>query len=143
MVKIPYGISDFGKLIQDNYYFVDRTSYIETLEGLGAPYLIFLRPRRFGKSLWISILHHYYGMEHKADFETLFGKYHIGRHPTPLANSYLVLRLEFSRVDTTTEEGTYQGFLSNVKSTRPAKNTWTCSCCVARLSRHPTSSPSN
>lgn len=115
MIKIPYGISDFGKLVQGGYYFVDRTGYIETLEGLGAPYLIFLRPRRFGKSLWISILHHYYGLEHKEDFEALFGKYHIGRQPTPLANSYLVLRLEFSRVDTTTEEGTYQGFLSNVR----------------------------
>lgn len=115
MVKIPYGISDFSDMATGGYFFVDRTDYIEQLEKLSEKYLIFLRPRRFGKSLWISILHHYYGLEHKTDFNTLFGKYHIGRHPTSLANSYLVLRLEFSRIDTTTEEGTYQGFLSNVR----------------------------
>ncbi|MCO6493673.1 MAG: AAA family ATPase [Phaeodactylibacter sp.] len=115
MAKIPYGISNFSDLATQGYFFVDRTNYIEQLEKLGEKYLIFLRPRRFGKSLWISILQHYYGLEHKADFENLFGKYHIGRHPTPLANSYLVLRLEFSRIDTSTEEGTYRGFLSNVR----------------------------
>lgn len=115
MIKIPYGISDFSDLATGGYYFVDRTNYIEQLEKLSEKYLIFLRPRRFGKSLWISILHHYYGLEHEADFEVLFGKYHIGRYPTALANSYLVLRLEFSRIDTATEEGTYQGFLSNVR----------------------------
>ncbi len=80
----------------------------------GGKYLIFLRLRRFGKSLWISILHHYYGIEFRERFEELFAKYYIGQHPTPLANHYLVLRLEFSRIDTTTEEGTYQGFLDNI-----------------------------
>ena len=115
MIKIPYGVSDFGKLVRNNYYYVDRTAHIELLESLGEPYLIFLRPRRFGKSLWISTLQHYYGLEHQADFDALFGKYYIGQNSTSLANSYLVLRLEFSRIDTSTEEGTYQGFLSNVR----------------------------
>lgn len=115
MQKIPYGISDFSDIATEDYFFVDRTQYIQKLETLGEKYLFFLRPRRFGKSLWISILQHYYGIEHKGDFEDLFGKYYIGQHPTPLANSYLVLRIEFSRIDTTTPEGTFSGFLRNVK----------------------------
>lgn len=115
MIKIPYGNSDFSDISTGGYYFVDRTNYIERLEQLGEKFLIFLRPRRFGKSLWISILQHYYGLEHRADFERLFGRYYIGRNPTSLANSYLVLRLEFSRIDTASETGTYQGFLSNVR----------------------------
>jgi Predicted AAA-ATPase/PD-(D/E)XK nuclease superfamily len=114
MIKIPYGKSDFKGLITGGFYYVDRTSYIRNLENLGNSYLFFLRPRRFGKSLWISILRHYYGEEHRSDFQALFGKTDIGQKPTPLANTYLVLRLEFSRIDTQTEKSTRYGFLSNI-----------------------------
>jgi hypothetical protein len=116
MIKIPYGESDFKKLRIEEYFYQDRTHFIEKLEQWNANYLVFLRPRRFGKSLFISTLHHYYGLEHQDDFQSLFGQLYIGKKPTPLANQYLVLRFEFSRIDTANHESTYQGFLTNVIS---------------------------
>jgi hypothetical protein len=114
MIKIPYGESDFKKLMLEDYFYQDRSYFIEQLEKWNSNYPVFLRPRRFGKSLFISTLHHYYGLEYKDDFQTLFGNLYIGQHPTEAANSYLVLRFEFSRIDTATHESTYQGFLTNV-----------------------------
>jgi hypothetical protein len=114
MIKIPYGESDFKKLMLEDYFYQDRTHFIEALEKWNSNYPVFLRPRRFGKSLFISTLHHYYGLEFKADFHALFGHLYIGQNPTEAANSYLVLRFEFSRIDTGTHESTYQGFLTNV-----------------------------
>ncbi len=114
MIKIPYGISDFQSLRLEKYFYQDRTSYIEVLEKWSSKYLVFLRPRRFGKSLFISVLHHYYGLEYKQEFQQIFGDLYIGKKPTENANAYLVLRLDFSRIDTATHESTYQGFLSNV-----------------------------
>jgi hypothetical protein len=116
MIKIPYGISDFQSLIEEKYFYQDRTSFIENLEKWHSKYPVFLRPRRFGKSLFVSMLHHYYGLEHKADFHANFGNLYIGQHPSPLANSYLVLSFEFSRIDTATQESTYRGFLRNTIS---------------------------
>ncbi|MBF0240106.1 MAG: AAA family ATPase [SAR324 cluster bacterium] len=113
-MKLPYGISNFAMLVRENYFFMDRTSYIELLENEPEHYLFFLRPRRFGKSLFISVLSYYYGLEHKAKFQELFGQYYIGKHPTPKANSYYVLKLEFSRINTETPESTKKGFLFNV-----------------------------
>ncbi|MDX1908339.1 MAG: AAA family ATPase [Bacteroidia bacterium] len=114
MLKVPYGESDFQKIMTEGYFYQDRTRFIEQLEKWNSNYPVFLRPRRFGKSLFISTLHHYYGIEFKEIFEQLFGHLYIGQHPTPLANTYLVLRFEFSRIDTATHESTYQGFLTNV-----------------------------
>jgi hypothetical protein len=68
----------------------------EKLENWNSNYPVFLRPRWFGKSLFVSILHYYYGLEYKDDFPTLFGQWYIGKKPTELANKYLVLRFEFS-----------------------------------------------
>ncbi|MBF0352995.1 MAG: AAA family ATPase [SAR324 cluster bacterium] len=116
MLRLPYGISHFPKLVNENYHFIDRTPFLEKLENLPEAYLVFLRPRRFGKSLWISILHHYYGLEHKHRFGELFGKYRIGQQPTPLAGTYHVLRFEFSGIHTDTPESTRQGFAFNVLS---------------------------
>jgi hypothetical protein len=116
MIKIPYGLSHYPSLVEGGFHFVDKTPFIEKLEKLDARYLFFLRPRRFGKSLFVSVLHHYYGLEYKDKFPVLFGKYYIGQHPTPLANQYFVLSLEFSRIDSKTEESTYSGFLKNVKN---------------------------
>ena len=83
--KLPYGISNYKRIVEEGYYYVDKTQYITHLENLSEPYLIFLRPRRFGKSLWISTLKHYYGKEYKDEFQALFGKYDIGfQYDTPL-----------------------------------------------------------
>ena len=114
MIKIPYGESDFHKLITEIFFYQDRTEFIEKLEKWNSNFPVFLRPRRFGKSLFISTLHHYYGLEHTDDFQKLFGHLYIGQHPTASANNYMVLRFEFSRIDTGTHESTYQGFLTNV-----------------------------
>ena len=116
MLKIPYGQSSFETVIKDGFFYQDRTAYIRKLEEQNTRFLFYLRPRRFGKSLFITTLHSYYGLEHKAKFEKLFGQLDIGQHPTENANSYMVLSLEFSRIDTKTEEGTFKGFLRNVKN---------------------------
>ncbi len=113
MLKIPYGESDLKTIIDGDYFYQDRTQFIETLEKWSPNYLVFLRPRRFGKSLFVNTLHYYYGLEHKAIFTDIFGKLYIGNKPTRLANSFLVLKFEFSRIDTTTQDGTYKGFLRN------------------------------
>jgi len=115
MKKIPYGISSYDTIKTDNYYFVDKTRYIEELENLGGRYLFFLRPRRFGKSLFISMLEHYYDILAKDQFEQLFGDTYIGQNPTPLKNSYPVLRLNFSMVSTNgTLEDIKHSFLTNI-----------------------------
>ena len=115
-MKLPYGISDFARLRRDGYYYQDRTGYIPVLENLGEPYLFFLRPRRFGKSLWLSVLAHYYGREHAEDFAWLFKGLAVGEQPTPLANRYLVLKFDFSRIDTSSRADTKEGFARNVIS---------------------------
>jgi hypothetical protein len=102
MIKIPYGQSDFRGLIENGNFYQDRTVFIEQLEKWDSNYPVFLRPRRFGKSLFISTLHHYYGLEHKNNFQNLFDNLYIGQHPTLEANSYMVLRFDFSRIDTAT-----------------------------------------
>jgi hypothetical protein len=116
MLKIPYGESDFRKVVTEKYFYQDRTNFIEKLEKWSSNYPVFLRPRRFGKSLFVSMLHHYYGIEYKDEFQALFGNLYIGQHPTENANSYLVLSVEFSRINTTSYESTYKFFLKNVIS---------------------------
>ncbi|MEZ4852000.1 MAG: AAA family ATPase [Bacteroidia bacterium] len=115
MLKLPYGISNFETLVNENYLYIDRTPYLRQIEQLNERYLFFLRPRRFGKSLWISVLQYYYGLEHKNKFETLFGRFHIGQNPTPLANTYLILKFDFSGIDTDSREKTYRGFSFKVE----------------------------
>ena len=115
MVRLPYGISNFEDLVKQGYIYIDRTSYLKQIELLGEKYLFFLRPRRFGKSLWISVLQYYYGLEHKSKFDTLFGRYHIGQNPSSLANTYLVLKFDFSGIDTDSREKTYRGFSFKVE----------------------------
>ena len=108
--KIPYGISNFHDLVVQGYYFVDKTAFIETLEGFPEKYLFFLRPRRFGKSLFVGMLRQYYDRAVAADFDRLFGDLHIGRNPTPLRSSYHVLSFDFSGVGITSDEATLEGF---------------------------------
>ncbi len=96
-MKFPYGVSDFEKLISEGYFYVDRTDRIPLLESLGDQ-LIFLRPRRFGKSLLLTMLENYYDVAKADRFARLFGHLAIGRAPTPLHNQYLVMRWDFSFV---------------------------------------------
>jgi Predicted AAA-ATPase/PD-(D/E)XK nuclease superfamily len=114
MKKIPYGESYFPSIIRDDSFFVDKTNFITLLEKV-SKLPVFLRPRRFGKSLWCSILQHYYGLEHANIFQEIFGNLYIGQNPTPLANKYLVLFWDFSGIDTSSKEQTYSDFLSNVR----------------------------
>ena len=96
-MKFPYGVSDFAKLITEGYFYVDRTDRIPLIEGLGDQ-LLFLRPRRFGKSLLLSMLENYYDVAKAGEFERLFGQLAIGRNPTPRRNQYFVMRWDFSMV---------------------------------------------
>ena len=73
---------------------------IAMLEERAKKTILYLRPRRFGKSLFVNMLHHYYGLEFKGKFDDLFGKYYIGQHPTPLANQHLILNLDLLSVIT-------------------------------------------
>jgi hypothetical protein len=111
---IGYAQADFKTLITDNRVYIDRTSFIETMENQSNTNLIFVRPRRFGKSLWLSVLHYYYAVEYKHLFDRLFGHLAVGQNPTPLRNSFMVLRLQFAGIDVETDMSTYKGFRANV-----------------------------
>ncbi len=97
-MKFPYGLADFPKIIREGYYYADRSGYIADLEDIGDQ-LLFLRPRRFGKSLLLGMLENYYDLAKAKDFESLFGQLAIGQNPTPRHNQYFVLRWDFSMVD--------------------------------------------
>ena len=96
-MKFPYALSHFGTLIRDGYFYQDRTNRIPQLEESGLQ-LIFIRPRRFGKSLLLSMLEHYYDLNRADQFEALFSGLAIGKNPTLLRNSFLILNLDFSIV---------------------------------------------
>ena len=98
MLKLPYAIRDYYKLITEGYFYIDRTDRISVMESLGKE-LLFLRPRRFGKSLWLSTLMNYYDIAKADDFERLFGHLAVGQNPTPLHNQYLVMKWDFSGVE--------------------------------------------
>jgi len=98
MMRFPYGMADFQAIISEGYFYVDRTDRIPLLEDAGKQ-LLFLRPRRFGKSLWLSTLENYYDLARADDFARLFGDLKIGQNPTPLHNRYFILKLNFSVVD--------------------------------------------
>ena len=112
--KLPYGISNYQELIEDDYYYVDKTKYIEMLENLAEKRIMFLRPRKFGKTLFTSAIENYYDIKKKDKFERLFKETYIGKHPTLLKNSYHILRFNFSGIDTTDEETTMRGFKEKV-----------------------------
>ena len=96
--QIPYGVADFESVIDRGLYYVDKTMYLAELEKQPDT-LIFIRPRRFGKSLFISMMRAYYDKSKADRFDALFGSLWIGSHPTPLRNHYQVLYLDFSRID--------------------------------------------
>lgn len=93
---IPYAVANYEEIVDGGYHFVDKTRFIRELEGYKTPSM--MRPRRFGKSLWCSILECYYDINRAQRFDTLFGQTAIGRDPTPAHNTQLVLRFDFSKV---------------------------------------------
>ena len=116
MKKLPYGISDYEKIIEENYYYVDKTKYIEKLENLSERYIMFLRPRKFGKTLFTSVLENYYDVDKKESFDKLFGETYIGNNPSKFRNSYYILRFNFSGIDTNSEERAILSFKREVAS---------------------------
>ncbi|MBI4646059.1 MAG: AAA family ATPase, partial [Bacteroidia bacterium] len=102
--QVPYTVCNFDKLITNNYYYVDKTQYIEKLEKFSCP--VFLRPRRFGKSLFTETLKWYYDIKAKDRFQELFGNLYIGKNPTPRHNSYFFLSLDFSGMSVFASENT-------------------------------------
>ncbi|MEQ8169240.1 MAG: AAA family ATPase [Candidatus Eremiobacterota bacterium] len=95
--KIPYGISDFDRIRRQNYYYVDKTGFIGNIED-SPPYLFLIRPRRFGKSLFLSLMECYYDIKRKDNFEEIFSGTYIYDNPTEERNKYLILKFNFSAV---------------------------------------------
>ncbi|OQX14321.1 MAG: AAA family ATPase [Thiothrix lacustris] len=108
MIRFPYGISNFPVIRAEGYLYLDRTQHIPLLEEAGKQ-LVFLRPRRFGKSLLLSTLVNYYDVKTTNQFETLFGGLEVARNPTPERNRYLILRWDFSKVSA-------QGNIDDIKN---------------------------
>ena len=96
--RIPYGMMNFVAVREDNCYYVDKTMFIEKVEKANK-YFFFIRPRRFGKSLTMSMLRHYYDINQVDKFERLYGDTYIGKHPTPNHNKYLIIYLNFAVVN--------------------------------------------
>ena len=94
---LPYGMMNFADIRLDNYYYVDKTSLPPVIEQSDR-FFFFIRPRRFGKSLTLNMLQHYYDVRTRDKFDALFGDLYIGKHPTRDRNSYLVLYLNFSGI---------------------------------------------
>ena len=103
MKKIPYGICNYKILQEENYVYVDKTSYLEKLENVGKT-LVYLRPGRFGKTLFTSMMYYYYDIKSKPLFDTLFKNTYVYQHPTEKKNSYYILKLDFSGMDTGKEK---------------------------------------
>ena len=95
--RIPYGMQNFEDVIERDCYYVDKTSFIEQIEESNM-YFFYIRPRRFGKSLTLSMLENYYDINKKDKFEEIFGKLYIGQNPTPEHNTYLIIHLNFAEV---------------------------------------------
>jgi len=115
MSKIPYGISSFERIRnkEENYLYIDKTRFIETMEQTS--FIIHLRPRRFGKSLFLSMLEAYYDIASAHKFDDLFGGLYIHEHPTVNRNNYMVLRFNFSGIETKDVEAINRGFSFKVK----------------------------
>ena len=95
MLKIPYGISDYKLLKSEGYYYIDKTMYLEKLENADRT-LVYLRPGRFGKSLFTSMMHYYYDINSKDLFDSLFKNTYVYKNPTINKNNYYVLKFDFS-----------------------------------------------
>jgi hypothetical protein len=110
--KVPYGVMNWAELVRECFV-VDNTRYIRELEAIKTP--VFLRPKRFGKTVVCSMLAHYYDVNLRDRFEELFGKTDIGRNPTPLRNSFLVLQFDFQTVQVGTLAEIERNFCEHVR----------------------------
>jgi len=110
---LPYGVYDYEKLRNKNFLYIDKTEYIEKLE-VTSEYILFTRPRRFGKSLFVSTLENYYDINKKDKFDKLFADTYIGKNPTDERNKYYVLRFNFSGLNTQDENMIERAFISRV-----------------------------
>jgi hypothetical protein len=102
-------------MIEDGYAYVDKTRFIEAIEG--STCISFFRPRKFGKSLLISTLYYYYDYKQSSKYNELFGNTYIGKHPTSLRNKFAVIRFDFSGIDSSSIDKVYNDFKENVKIT--------------------------
>ena len=117
-MKIPYGTSNFADIRREGAFYADKTPFLPMLESAeaGYRYLLFLRPRRFGKSTLLSMMEHYYDVGRAAERHDLFRGLWIHEHPTPLQSRYLVLPLDFSQVSTDRDpESLKDAFLETVR----------------------------
>ena len=104
MKKIPYGIQNLEKVIKEGYLYVDKTKYIEVLENISESYQIFLRPRKFGKTLFLDTLDKYYDINYSEKFNSVFSELYIGKNPTNQKSNYYTLTFNFSGLSTETKE---------------------------------------
>jgi hypothetical protein len=110
---IPYGVVDYKKIIEEGRAYVDKTMYIRSLED-ASDYVLFLRPRRFGKSLFASTLGYYYDITQKDNFDLLFSGTEIGRNPTIRKNAYYILKFNFSGIRTDSDKIMLEDFIQKV-----------------------------
>ena len=104
MLRIPYGISDYKILKEEGYYYVDKTMYLEKLEN-AAKTITCLRPGRFGKTLFTSMMYYYYDINSKDKFDTLFKDTYVYNNSTKNKNNYYVLKFDFSGMSSFDKEG--------------------------------------
>ena len=116
MQKLSNGVANYEDLIKENRIYVDKTNYIEKMEQLPDKTLMFLRPRKFGKTLFTSTLECYYDKNKENKFDELFKNTYIGKNPTKNKNRYCILRFNFSGISTETLEETRKGFNREVAS---------------------------
>ncbi|MDR1197447.1 MAG: AAA family ATPase, partial [Prevotellaceae bacterium] len=114
--RIPYGNSDFRDIILQGYAYIDKTRFIEDLEREDNRNHFFIRPRKFGKSTFLTMLRNYYNINSKDEFEQIFGNLYIGKHPTPERNSFAIMEFDFSGLNTSSEEKFAKDFSHAVQS---------------------------
>lgn len=112
-LKLPYGISHYKTVIEEGYTYLDKTGWIQPLEDTSR-YNLIMRPRRFGKSLFVSMLAYYYDIKAKDDFGKLFGHLAVGQNPTGNQNRYQVLFMEFSGISTDDPQAIYSAFNNKI-----------------------------
>ncbi|WP_406037593.1 AAA family ATPase, partial [Succinimonas sp.] len=112
--KIPIAMTDFKKIIEKNYAFVEKTRFLEVYENSGTTVSMFLRPRRFGKTMFTELLRYYYDIALKEEADRLFKGKYIASHPTPRKNSYYVLQFDLSGVDTHSSDSLTRTFIKRV-----------------------------